>query len=614
MTTTNTPASPAPSVKPIPPWDSPKSVILAAAWWGLLIGTVKALGFVTTYLLHATFVGNISPYLWTIPLIDAVVTGLLGLVFYIFARLFGVRPGLRATLTFFFCVVFVAASIIGVGTMVTRRLVLWASILLAIGVGVQAARFANRRPAFVHRLMVITAPLMIVLSLLLGAVIHGSYLWNQHKLLSTLPAAKDGAPNVLLIVMDTVRAQSLSLYGHPRPTTPNLEKWAARGVVFDNAVTAAPFTLNSHTAMFTGLYSSQFDADWYHPLGDKYPVLAQVLHDNGYYTVGVAANCSLLGVQTGLNRGFAWYTSHVLGPVNLLVSAITFNYSHSREMESAQVNARLLDWIDNDNDGAHPFFAFLNYNDCHSPYHLPMPEDTTDPAAFKRRQKTMTTWCENAFKATEPPTNTEMIKVCKTSYETCIHNLDSDINSLLAGLEMRGLLKNTIVIIVADHGEQFGEHGLVQHADSVYHPAIHVPLIIIPPNCPAAGRRVEQLVTLRDLPSTILDLLKLDHGGISGDSMASAMGADPNFKLPDAPIYSYISKGIVLSRWHPNSRAGVGAVFVDNMEYMHSILGNEMYDWMKDPLEQNNLVDSPEYSDQVKKCQQLLAGEFPDMH
>ena len=126
------------------------------------------------------------------------------------------------------------------------------------------------------------------------------------------PLPPANSPNVLLIVLDTVRADHLSLYGYERPTTPNLEQLGKRGIRFDKARATAPWTLPSHASMFTGRWPHELGEKWMTPLRGNFPTLAEYLGDRGYATAGFVANVGYCSQETGLARGFTHYEDYVL--------------------------------------------------------------------------------------------------------------------------------------------------------------------------------------------------------------------------------------------------------------------------------------------------------------
>ena len=132
------------------------------------------------------------------------------------------------------------------------------------------------------------------------------------------PLPSGDPPNVLLIVLDTVRADRLSLYGYRRPTSPTLERLAKRGIRFDEARATAPWTLPSHASMFTGRWPHELDVNWHTPLGTKFPTLAEYLGSRGYATAGFVANVHYCSYEFGLDRGFTHYEDYVLEPMTPL--------------------------------------------------------------------------------------------------------------------------------------------------------------------------------------------------------------------------------------------------------------------------------------------------------
>ena len=183
----------------------------------------------------------------------------------------------------------------------------WAALLLCGGLATQLVRMVRpRRTAFV-RLVRRTVPLLAGILVAIMLVTIGGRAWSEHRAASALPPSPAGARNVLLIVWDTVRASNLSLYGYGRPTTPNLERLAGRGVRFDLAFSTSSWTLPSHASMFTGRWPHELGVDWKSPLRDDVPTLAEYLSSHGYDTAGFAANLDYCSRETGLARGFVHY-------------------------------------------------------------------------------------------------------------------------------------------------------------------------------------------------------------------------------------------------------------------------------------------------------------------
>jgi arylsulfatase A-like enzyme len=209
------------------------------------------------------------------------------------------------------------------------------------------------------------------------------------------PLPPAGAPNVLLIVLDTVRADHLSVYGYPRGTTPTLERLAARGIRFDEARAPAPWTLASHASFFTGRWPHELGVQWLTPWQGNFPTLAEYLGARGYATAGFVANAGYCSYETGLARGFTHYEDYVLARLGSLRTAglvdaavktfgeltlpldqgrlhsprdVVGDWFFSGERKRAeQINRDFLDWFARRREPGRPVFVFLNYLDTHTP-------------------------------------------------------------------------------------------------------------------------------------------------------------------------------------------------------------------------------------------------------
>jgi arylsulfatase A-like enzyme len=350
--------------------------------------------------------------------------------------------------------------------------------------------------------------------------------------------AEAEAPNVLLIILDTVRAASLSLYGG-RAATPTLDSLAASGVAFDRAVSPAPWTLPSHASVFTGLWPHEHGADWRAPLDKRAPTLAEVLARRGYRTGGFVANLVFTSREHGLHRGFQVYRDYRRSPGALLRSAslvqTIVTSKQLRRLTSARevtgrkqahhVNDEFLAWEGDADDG--PWFAFLNYYDAHEPYLPRAPYAGRYSAGLPpRRFDRQVFWHVEGLMGSWEGLRPDEVEAERAAYEEAITGLDAAIGEMLSELRRRGSLERTIVVLTSDHGELFGEHDTFVHGNSVFWRTIHVPLLISWPGRVPAGVRVADPVTLRDVPSTILSLAM-------PESRASLPGAPLPFS-PDA--------------------------------------------------------------------------------
>lgn len=397
----------------------------------------------------------------------------------------------------------------------------WASTLLAAGIGVQIVRIARTRPGAFKLWLGRLAWVVVAVVTLEGV---GTRTWRameERSVGRALAPPPAGAPNILLIVLDTVRASNLGAYGYARDTTPVLERVASEGALFEHAMATAPWTLPSHGSLFTGLSASATHGDWLVPVRDDVPTLPEMLGTSGYRTAGFVANLLYTAAETGLARGFQHYDDYIVTPAGILSHSPLTRIDLKSDIELArswtaffgaavrthvesggrlpaditrpadQVAAAFLDWQAAEPE--RPFFAFLNFFDAHAPRR-------PDPALLAR------------FGGQHPkPVD---------GYDAAIAWMDHVIGTTLEALSARGLLDRTIVVITGDHGEQFGEHGLDDHANSLYLPLLQVPLIIRYPAGVPAGRHVDTAVSLRDVPETLLDLASIGRH-LPGRSLAA---------------------------------------------------------------------------------------------
>jgi arylsulfatase A-like enzyme len=339
----------------------------------------------------------------------------------------------------------------------------------------------------------------------------------EHAARTRLSTPSSGAPNVLLLVLDTVRASRMSLYGYGRPTTPFLEKLAAQGVTFEWAISPSSWTLPSHAGMFTGHLPEELGVGFRSPLDTARPTLAEELSQLGYLTGGFVANGLYCHRESGLGRGFLHYEDFRVSPSEGLLSfalgRTVANSSRVRQVvgaydiigrkTAADINRDFLAWME---PADRPFFAFLNYLDAHEPYEAPPafqamfgPVDELRPWQYDHELRVATHWGPRGMSRPEAEAQSN-------AYDAAIAYLDDEIGHLVGELDRRGRLANTVLIVTSDHGEHFGEYKRWRHGDGLYLPAIHVPLIVSSPGRVPPGRRIEVPVSLGDVGQTIFDL------------------------------------------------------------------------------------------------------------
>jgi arylsulfatase A-like enzyme len=477
-----------------------------------------------------------------------------------------------------------------------------AAVLLSAGLAVQATRQIVRRISGFQVIVRRTLGPMILLIICLAVIVQGSRWTAEQRALAHLPTPGPQSVNVLVIVLDTVRAQNLSLYGYARPTTPHLEQWAKTGVVFQRAFSTAPWTLPSHASIFTGRWPHELSAEWFTPLDGSYPTLAEVLAAHGYLTAGFVANIHpFLTSEYGLGRGFAHYDDYPLTVGQLFSSSSLFRkiaessklrslvgyYDLIPRKNAEDINEAFLSWLSRIEK--RPFFAFLNYFDAHDPYLPPSPFD----AKFGPNRSR--THPQRFFRKVLPDEQQAWLD----AYDGTIAYLDHNLDHLLRSLGERDVLKNTVVIITSDHGEEFGEHGVFGHANSVYVQGLHVPLLILYPSHVPSGERIHHPVSLRDLPATVLDLIKLDPAvSFPGKSLSRFWsGSTTTTRMEGEPVPSEVSVSgnSLLPSWYPITKGSMRSLVIDHHHYIENGDGTqELYDFEKDSFEQRNLAQSTE--------------------
>lgn len=483
------------------------------------------------------------------------------------------------------------------------RIQWYASVLLAAGVATQAGRILASRLSALHPYAMRVARAAVAALILLAAAVEGRSHWNERQALAKLPPATPDAPNVLLIVMDTVRAQNLSLYGYSRKTTPQLERFAERGVVFERAISTAPWTTPSHAGMFTGHYPFECSTDWNKPLDEHHPTLAEGMQARGFATAGFIANTFGCGYETGLDRGFIHYEDYNATVSELLLSSslmrtvvhsdplrrVLGNHQVVTRKSAAEINREFLDW---QGHTTRPFFAFLNYLDAHEPYLPPPPFDCKFGNGFHPDRYLARHDLRISFRYGREQLSAAEMQAEIDAYDGAIAYLDSQIGLLLDELEQRGVLEKTVVVITADHGESFGEHQDFGHGNSLYLSLLHVPLLIFfPPRVPV-NQRTAETISLRDLPATILDLAGGNVLQIPGDSLAHCWSAHQS--PLGSPALSQVNVAPIRpGRYPAGTAAPMCSVLQERLHYIKNANGHEeLYDILSDPTEQTNLREN----------------------
>jgi arylsulfatase A-like enzyme len=312
-------------------------------------------------------------------------------------------------------------------------------------------------------------------------------------------------PNVLLISVDTLRADHVSVYGYERATTPNLARLAAESLVFTHALSPGTWTLPGHVAMLTGRFPGPLGAMvWTGSVPHDTPLLAELLRTAGYRTAAVVGNSLFLDHRLGWNRGFDFYSDEARRRVGYqpLVRAPLewfprpFARATAPWRDAEEVNRSVLAWLAAGGDG--PFFLFVNFADTHAPYMPPDPWPDRYPGRLSILMNPVPAVMAGARELTDLES-----RHYRALYDGAVAYVDAQIGVLLGRLAALGLLDDTIVIVTSDHGEFLGEHHLFNHAVGPYEPVHRVPLLIRYPR--GSRRGTEQgWVQLVDIVPTVL--------------------------------------------------------------------------------------------------------------
>jgi arylsulfatase A-like enzyme len=447
------------------------------------------------------------------------------------------------------------------------------------------------------------------LALLLLIVAGSAVISGRNRAIPASPAhfAEDPrTPPVVMISLDTTRADQLSLYGYTRKTTPHLEQLAQQATVYTNAVSAADWTLPSHASIFTGVYPSWHGARNYavdphviQPLDGSFQTLASILSERGIFTAGVAANKAFLSPEWGLGRGFQsfnvqapvevmsqMYTYNLRQGIRRLLSCFTDTGSFDTLYRSADdVNVDVISTMEDRRVRERSFFLFVNYMDAHAPFIASVPKGASLPSGHGAPQlmEHMKLAKDMLDGVGDYPERARKLTVER--YDVGIAAEDEAVGDLLAWLKRRDLFDRALIIVTADHGESFGEHKLVNHGFGTYQDQVHVPLVIKFPG-QKRPQTVTELVSHVDLLPTVLATVGIsapDH--IQGMSLVNGAALSDRTVIAESfPNRPGTMPNARFDRIERTIRAG-------NLKLIVSDKGRrELFDLSQDPSELHNLI------------------------
>jgi choline-sulfatase len=347
-----------------------------------------------------------------------------------------------------------------------------------------------------------------------------------------------GAP-VIVISIDTLRADRLPLYGYRKGSTPVMDRLAREGIVFDDVYSHAPLTLPSHASLFTGLLPTRHGVrdNIGYTLTSNSGTLASRFKAAGYAT-GAAVSAYVLRHQTGIAQGFDFFDDaiEVVGSGEWLADT---------QRDGRVTVDALAGWINRQPNSK--VFAFLHLYEPHTPY--------TPPESYR----------------------------AKDPYDGEIAYADELVGRLMDSIKARGWLDRAVVAIVSDHGEGLGDHGESEHGILLYREALHVPWILRLPAGAGGGRRFGGTLGLVDVTATLLDLAGVDAGGLDGQTVRNELGAG---KRVDRRVYS--------ETFYPRLHLGWSDLASATEQQFRYIKAPrpELYDLSNDPGERRNLANA----------------------
>jgi len=346
--------------------------------------------------------------------------------------------------------------------------------------------------------------------------------------------------HVILISIDTCRADYLSCYGYPRKITPNIDVIAKEGIVFENALTPMPLTLPAHSSMLTGtypLYHGVHD-NLDHVLAESNVTIAEILREQGYIT-GAIVSTFILDSQFGVGQGFDSYNDRFVQPVGP---------SEDKERRGGEASRFACSYLTEHRD--EPFFLFLHYFDPHTDYNPPEPFASA--------------YADDLYAG----------EIAYSDY--CIGQVINKLKEL-------DLYDSTLIIIVGDHGESLGEHGEAEHGYYVYQCTARVPFIIRPPGH-RRPKRIDNIVSLVDVVPTILGYVGVDvPAHVQGKDLSGYSGGKPE---SEERRYIYC-ESFTATKYGCNPLLGLVS---ERWKYIDTTRP-ELYDLVNDPHEEKNLVE-----------------------
>ena len=426
---------------------------------------------------------------------------------------------------------------------------------------------------------------------------RGFPLWAHPEVVAP---ASQGRTNLVLISVDTLRADHLSLYGYERETSPHLDAWArACGTTFESVVASAPWTIPSHASMFSGLDALHHGANHEARVPTSLITLAEILRDAGYTTVGITGG-GYVNASYGFSQGFDHY--------------LAWRSPAAADAEPETNVEEALGWLEAHRES--PFFLFFHTYALHTPYRFRQPHlsrfrdlgEDASPRWIGTRLRERGPedgflltldwiWLDDPARKREgTPLAASEFDWGRDLYDGGIAHMDVQMGHLFAGLSRLGLDRSTVMILTSDHGENLGEKGLVGHTN-LYDTNLLVPLVVARPGCRSGGRRVGDQVRSVDITPTALELLGVAApAGLDGVSLVPLLEGRPANVPREA--WSYAGS----SNYGVSVRVGGRLKYIFNNTAWDPLHGvQELYLLSEDAAEDKNVVSGDRRAGQLRR-------------
>jgi len=439
-----------------------------------------------------------------------------------------------------------------------------------------------------------------------------------------------GPPNVLFIVLDTVRADHLSHYGYARRTAPFLNECADNGITFDRALAAGVPTTPSHASMFTGLSVREHGVGaGQNALDARFETMAERASAVGFQTVALSCNVNVdvaFNFLQGFDATYQIWGMYTYSGCFLDHWIEQLGLTHpmkwlERDNGAATVTHQVAEWVGHGYEPDKPFLMFINYMEAHSPDRPPLSyrrrylgaADVRRSYELDRQYRGIVTDVGAIGYALDPTlVGQEDIRIYKAMYDASIHYMDERLGELFQLLKLNGMLDNTVVIIVSDHGEGLGDHGIFRHGLSIYDMLYRVPLTIYVPRDQPSGKRVQEAVStagLFDVVCAAIGAEQCPEAQTLAQVLVDRMGGEPAVSELPATARGPALELALSNGARPNEgllRTYRSVNDATTKYIMASDRTEELYDISTDPGELDNLADALPgsvqlFSDQLTK-------------